>query len=155
MNTDSLSREDISENVIAIKVNDSYRDNMTKDELYDITRGYWKVSIKRAECAEYAFTIYKGIIREVYKIQEWLPAASIIRVTLPDAEVPEGRYGFIGEIAEKEIREKYIGKSVTNLYRKGEANPIKYFFKTEQSDKSGFKKTEMNRNLRRNQNGQK
>lgn len=48
-------------------------------------------------------------------------------MNLPDAEVPEGRYEFVGEVAE-EIRDRYIGKSMANLYKKGEANPIKYFF---------------------------
>ena len=50
---------------------------MTKLELYEVTRGCWKVDVKRAEKADYAFCIYKGIIKEVYKIKEWLPAGKI------------------------------------------------------------------------------
>ncbi|MCM1220430.1 MAG: hypothetical protein NC548_38690 [Lachnospiraceae bacterium] len=135
MDTDILYREDITENVIAIKVNHSYKEDISEAGLYDITRGYWKISIQRAERAEYAFSVYKGIIKEVYKIEKWLPAGSVPRPTLPDAEVPEGRYEFVGEIAEDEIRNKYIGKSMANLYRWGEANPIKYFFAQEPWDK--------------------
>lgn len=128
MSNNILVREDITENVIAIKINRSYKENITKDGLYEITRGHWKIDIKRAQHADYAFSVYNGIIKEVYKIENWLPAGSIPRPTLPDAEVPEGRYEFVGEVAEEEIRDKYIGKSMANLYRKGEANPIKYFF---------------------------
>ena len=101
---------------------------MTELELYEVTRGYWKVDVKRAEKADYAFCIYKGIIKEVYKIIEWLPAGTIPKPTLPDAETPADRFEFVGEIAEENIRDKYIEKPIANLYRKGEANPIKYFY---------------------------
>lgn len=131
MNDNILLREDITENVIAIKVNHSYKEDISEDSLYDITRGYWKISIQKAEHAEYAFSVYKGIIKEVYKIEKWLPAGSVPRPTLPDAEVPEGRYEFVGKVAEPNIRCKYVDKSIANLYQRGEANPIKYFFKYE------------------------
>lgn len=127
MEDNILAREDITENVIAIKINQAYRENMTELELYEVTRGCWKVDVKRAEKADYAFCIYKGIIKEVYKIKEWLPAGSIPRPTLPDAETPADRFEFVGEIAEENIRDKYIEKSIANLYRRGEANPIKYY----------------------------
>ena len=128
MKDNILVREDITENVIAIKINQAYRENMTELELYEATRGYWKIDVKRAKKAEYVFGVYKGIIKEVYKIKEWLPAGTIPRSTLPDAKVPTDRYEFVGEVAEEAIRNKYIEKSIANLYRKGEANPIKYFY---------------------------
>ena len=37
----------------------------------------------------------------------------------------KGRYGFEGEIAEKEIRDKYVGKRIE--YKKGEQSSFKYF----------------------------
>lgn len=128
MEDNILVREDITKNVIAIKINQAYRENMTELELYEATRGYWKIDVKRAEKVDYAFSVYKGIIKEVYKIKEWLPAGTIPRSTLPDAEKPADRYEFVGEVAEEAIRNKYIEKSIANLYRKGEANSIKYFY---------------------------
>ena len=127
MEHQELNRGDISENVIAIKVSRSFKEDMPGDLLYEITRGYWKVDPDRAKQAEYAFCVYKGVIKEVYEIREWLPAGSVPRLALPDAAVPKGRYEFIGTSAKAGIREKYLGKSIANLYRKGEANPIKYF----------------------------
>lgn len=128
MEDNILVREDITENVIAIKINQAYRENMTELELYEVTRGYWKVNVKKAEKADYVFSVYKGMIKEVYKVKEWLPAGTIPRSTLPDAETPANRFEFVGEVAEENIRDKYIEKSIANLYRKGEANPIKYFY---------------------------
>ena len=63
MENNILMREDITENVIATKINQAYRENMTELGLYEATRGYWKVDVKRAEKAQYAFSIYKGIIK--------------------------------------------------------------------------------------------
>ena len=126
-----LERKDIGENIIAIKINRSYRDNMTADELYEVTRGWWKLDIKRARLAEYVFSVCHGMIKEVYKLDGWLPAGSVPRTTLPDEVVPTDRFEFVGRIAEQGIRGKYIGKSLANLYRNGEANPIKYFFTAE------------------------
>ncbi len=37
----------------------------------------------------------------------------------------EGRIGFIGKVAVREIRNKYIGKSVKKLFKKGDANPVR------------------------------
>ena len=129
MDSNVLNYEDITENLIAIKINRSYNENMTEIALYEATRGCWKLDIRKAQHADYALSVYRGIIMEAYKIENWLPAGSIPRITLPDAETPRGRYEFVGKVAEKEIRDKYVGKSMANLYKKGEANPIKYFFK--------------------------
>lgn len=125
----ALRREDITENVIAIKVNRSYREGMPSLALYEITRGYWKVNKKRAQQAEYAFCVYNGTVKEVYQILEWLPAGTVPRQTLPDAETPAGRYEFVGEAAAEEIRRKYVGRSIGGLYRNGEQNPFKYFYR--------------------------
>ena len=126
MNSNVLKYEDITENIIAFKVNKSYKENMTETELYDITRGCWRINRERAQLVDYAFSVYEGTIIEVYKIEKWLPGEELQRTTFPDEKVPKKRYGFKGEIAEKEIRDKYIGKSI--IYKKGEQSPFKYFF---------------------------
>lgn len=127
----SLLREDITEDVIAIKINGSFRQGMSAPALYDATRGYWKVDPQKAARARYVFSVYQGVVQEVYKVEGWLPAGSIPRPTLPGAETPAGRYEFTGCPAEGPIRAKYVGKSLRGLYRKGEANPVKYFLNGE------------------------
>ena len=104
-----------SEKLIAFNLARSYQEDMSKEALYDVTRGYWKIDMKRANQAEYALSVYQGVIKEVYKIHQWFPARDIFRPTLPDAENPEGRYGFTGEIAEDPIRKQYTGKHIAGL----------------------------------------
>ena len=65
----------IEEPVILIRINKLYRHGMSDIELYDATRGVWKVGARR-ERASYAFAVFEGIVREVYKINEWFPAGT-------------------------------------------------------------------------------
>ena len=65
---------------------------------------------------------------EVYRIFEWLQASEDKRETIEfDAAKEKGRIIFKGEVAAEEIRKKYIGKDVRQLYKRGEANPVKVF----------------------------
>lgn len=131
-NREELRREDITENVIFIRVN-RYHYGMTEFELYDQTRRSWKVNPERANKAKYAFAVYDGLILEVYKVVAWFPAHTTY-CSLPVSEdvrqhdIDGNRMEFVGQIAEQMIREKYVGKSVTVFYKKGEQNPIKYIF---------------------------
>lgn len=100
------------EKLIAFHLAHSYREDLPEEALYDATRGYWRISLKRAKRAEYALSVYRGVVREVYKIRQWLPARDLFRPTLPGAEAPEGRYGFTGEVAEESVRRRYVGRRV-------------------------------------------
>ena len=69
-----LTLEDIRENIVIIKINKSFREGMSETELYDVTRGCWKRKIASVEKADYALAVVYGIVKEVYQIDEWLPA---------------------------------------------------------------------------------
>jgi uncharacterized protein len=117
----------ISENVLLIKLTDSFRYNMEPMELYDYTRGIWKVGPKR-DRVDYAFAVYDGIIQETYKVLEWFEAGTTFtnRVDTKDwLNVP--RWEFIGSISE-EMRKKYRYKSARHYYTLGNRNPIRYTF---------------------------
>ena len=123
-----LKRDDITENVIIIKINKSYKSGMDAERLYDVTRGCWKVSIPYASQADYALSVVFGEVIEVYKIFEWVPAFEERRKTIEyDAEIEKRRIIFKGEVAPDNIRQKYLYKNVKGLYKRGEANPVKVF----------------------------
>lgn len=124
---------DISEPAILIKVNQSFRYTMSKNELYDYTRGRWKLNPERAKKAKYGFAVYEGIIQEVYQIFDWHKAGSTKgernesgKTSLDKDDSLVGRYEFTGEIASKEIREKYRLKSVEHVFSRKSQNPIMY-----------------------------
>jgi hypothetical protein len=106
----------IIEPAIIITVNRFYERFMSADRLYKVTRSAWKVAKYRREKVKYAFASYKGIVREVYRIESW------------NFKADENRWEFIGSIAETEIRDKYLNHSLENYIAKGSQNPIKYSF---------------------------
>lgn len=64
--------------------------------------------------ADYVFSIANGVIREVFKVDEWNSYDDIARIE------------FTGNLAEDDLRTKYINRSVKHFYSIGEANPCKY-----------------------------
>ena len=116
----------ITEPAIAININRTYSLVENGTELYDYTRGIWKVDRERAAKAEIALAVYKGEIVEVYKIVSWHPAVSTEYRSTRDflGTDPQGRSEFIGGVATDEIRDKYIGK---RLDRRSYGAPKRYY----------------------------
>ena len=105
-----LNQDDITEDIVIIKINQSYGPHMSALQLYDATRGCWRRKIESVENARYAFATYKGEVVEVYKIDYWCYASELNRETLPyNPERHKNRIGFSGSVAPKESRDKYIG----------------------------------------------
>jgi len=111
----------VREPAILITINQLYRSGMSPQELYEATRGFWVVGPRR-EKAELALAVYQGVVREVYRIRAWHPAATL-EYSTRDAEDNRGsgRWEFEGDIAQ-DVREEYVGRSVG----KGGQNPIRY-----------------------------
>lgn len=68
-----MSIAQITDPVIAICINQQHEYCSNAADLYNCTRGLWRLNRKRAEKAEYAFAVYQGIIKEVYEIEQWVP----------------------------------------------------------------------------------
>ena len=128
-----LKRTEIAEPIVIIKINRSYHDGISAEELYEITRGCWaKRNLKSVEKAEYALTVVFGEIKEVYAIDGWMHASQLNRKIYPyNPETENNRIGFAGEIAPDDIRQKYVGKSVKGLFKRGDANPVRVFLPVE------------------------
>jgi hypothetical protein len=106
----------IEEPAILIRANQLYKYGMSEIELYDVTRGIWRVG-KDREKAKYAFAVYEGIVREVYKIEQWFPAGTTFSTRNPRGIDDPERWEFIGKLAEAKIREKYLLKSVDDYFK--------------------------------------
>ena len=115
----------INQPSILIIINKLYRSNMVAEELYEATRGIWKLGKKR-EQAEFAFSVFQGTVREVYRIKKWQPAGTH-RYQYRDIENfrTPGRWEFEGSIAE-DVRDLYIGKSVRNYLGNHSQYPVRY-----------------------------
>jgi hypothetical protein len=112
----------VQHKAILITINKLYRSDMTKEELYETTRGIWKVGETRRNKVEYALALYQGIVLEVYRIKHWHPAGTLKYKYRDSSDYKNiARWEFSGSIA-TDIRDEYIGFSVG----KAGQNPIRY-----------------------------
>ncbi len=123
----------IDDPVILIRINQAFRYSMSEIELYDYTRGKWKIDPKKASNAKYGIAVFEGIVQEVYEIHNWYEAGATFSIRqenesneLDVTENWKGRYEFIGNIAQSHIRDKYRFKSVEHYFKRGNSNPIMY-----------------------------
>lgn len=124
---------EIAEKAILIRINKTYQSSMNKEALYDYTRGRWKLNPERAKNARYAIAIYKGIVLEVFEINDWHKAGTTDSTRKPN-DKPElnstksliGRFEFKGKVESKKIRNKFVNKSVKHYFVRGNSNPINY-----------------------------
>ena len=127
-NQKKLNPDDIIDNIMFIRINKRYRNDMTPLELYEATRGYWRLKIENAKEVDYVLAVYDGMVLEVYEVADWFSALSTYmdRQGKSDPDSLKGRYEFVGKIADEDIRKRYAYKSVKGFFKYGEANPIKY-----------------------------
>lgn len=116
----------IEDPVLLIRINKLYRHGMSAHDLYEATRGVWRVGPRREE-ARYALAVFEGVVREVYEIDEWHPAGSVPYTTRDTDRLRiEGRWEFIGHPATEEVRSRYVDRSVASYFKPGQQNPIVY-----------------------------
>ena len=112
---------------VLIRINRLYRYGMGQAELYEATRGIWKVGSKR-ELARFAFSVFHGVVRAVFEIDSWHPERTTpyqVRVFEDPTPMP-GRWEFVGKPAEESIRNQYVGRSVQHYFKQGLQSPVVY-----------------------------
>jgi len=103
----------ITEPSILIKTTQTFSYGIAPNELYDATRQFWRLGTNR-EKVEYAFSVYDGIIQEVYSVISWHKAGSTFSSREFDTKDSD-KWEFIGKIADEKIRKKYLYKSVSSI----------------------------------------
>lgn len=108
----------VNERILFVKINRAYRPTDGPAEIYEHTRGHWKLSERGRATVPYAAGVAFGVIRGVYRVDSWF-----------ESEQPGdvGRWGFHGEPA-GEFRH-IIGTSVRHLFTvDGQQNPVAYYW---------------------------
>ncbi len=120
-----LSAEDaeIDDPVILVRINRTFKSGMDIDDLYEITRGVWKMGERRNK-AKFAFAVYRGIVRGVFKIDAWHPAGTTDYEWRNDVFDNPDRWEFTGSPAEPLIVDKYEFKRVQSFLGKSQNSII-------------------------------
>ena len=120
--------ERFEDDCVLIRIRDSYADTGKQSamDLYDATRGVWRVSLANAQKAKFALAVFGGTVREVYQIATWLPAEATMYSDTARKYDSTDRFEFVGRVAPEEVQLRYRWKSVAHLFKPGAANPIMY-----------------------------
>ncbi len=125
-----IEQQDIKDNITVIKINETYYEGISAEALYDYTRGIWYRNLKSVNDDEYALSVVNAIVIEVYKIDHWVPGTkAAFKMRKVDPKEAARRIAFVGKVAEDSVRNRYIGKSVSHLYKRNASNPCVSFKK--------------------------
>jgi hypothetical protein len=84
-----------------------------KEDIYDATKGDWKLSIARAKRAHCVLAVARGLVRAVFVPRGWGDAGY------------ENRKIMTGQSDSSQF-ENCVGKSVAYLFERGSQNPVRY-----------------------------
>jgi hypothetical protein len=103
---------------ILIKIQESYKEEFSSEELYHATSVSWKLSEIGLKSGDYKYfcAVYHDKIKEVYKFTGYEKDLHPEKI---------GRYILKGKVADESIRSKLVGFNTRDIH-KGRGNPIKY-----------------------------
>lgn len=84
-----------------------------RQDIYDATKGDWKLGVARAQRAECVLAVARGLVRAVFVPSGWKDTGNDNR------KVMTGVYS-------SEQFEAYVGQSVAHLFVRGTQNPVRY-----------------------------
>lgn len=113
--------------VVLIRINRLFERGMSDNELYEATRKWWRIGRPRrqlgtARAPEWAMAVFGGVVRAVYRIEEWE------QVTARDVEedpTRDRRWAFLGR-RDQEMEANYLYRDVSTYLKSAAQNPIRY-----------------------------
>ncbi|MFD2552015.1 hypothetical protein ACFSQP_09320 [Bizionia sediminis] len=117
---------EIPDNFVIININGSYANASGEDKIYSATKEIWRMSDPRNGKFKYVLSEYRGLIVEVFEVDHWYAIKRFYNPGTKKAGKSYMGYGFNGKVAPKEIRDKYIHKSIAHKKKRGASNPIMY-----------------------------
>lgn len=82
-------------------------------DIFDVTKGDWKLSISRAQRAECVLAVARGLVRAVFVPSGWSDTGH------------ENRKIMTGQSDSSKFKH-FVGTSVAHLFERGSQNPIRY-----------------------------
>lgn len=99
---------DFEDDALLVCIRRSWRPDLNDEELYEATRGHWRLAEETRRRTVHVFGFESWTIRSAYVVESWFPS-----------EQPgEGHlWGFVGH--EDRALGRYIGTSVEHLFKPG------------------------------------
>lgn len=104
-------KAEFKDDLLLININKKFERKMSSDEIFEVTKGNWKIKIKKANKYKIVCAVFGGIVREVFEVDGWHESKE------------KGRRYFNGKVANEKLRERYLHKDVSDFQNQ---NPIRY-----------------------------
>jgi uncharacterized protein len=122
----ALPLTQISNDCIIININRQYERGNRKDAIYQATKETWTIDKSRIKDLKFVLSEYRGLIVEVFEVRNWYEKERGFNVgTKKYGQIKVG-FGFEGQVAPDEIRNKYLNKSISHIKIKGSATVVRY-----------------------------
>jgi hypothetical protein len=100
---------------VLLRISDGWSRDISDDDLYLATRGYWRMAAEKATRVRRAVAVAHGIVRAVFDVHAWYPAPR---------RGDEGRIAFDGTPAPESA--EWVGTDVSSIFSPGSLNPVRY-----------------------------
>ena len=114
----------LSDDCIIININKQYKRGLWDVGIYNATKEIWTISKERVDKIKYVLSEYKGLIVEVFEVEEWYTKDRWYNSRAKKFWETKLWYWFNGKVANKNIRDLYINKSIFKA--RWNANVIRY-----------------------------
>jgi hypothetical protein len=116
----AVTLKKIGEDCVIININKTYKRGAGENAIYNATKETWDIKEPRREKIKYVLSEYHGLIVEVFKVRDWYAKQRDYNPKAIKYGQTYTGWGFDdGEIAEPNIRDKYINKSIAELKPQG------------------------------------
>lgn len=117
---------DITEPVLMIRPTQLWYPGMSDDELFEVTHGWWVLNPARASSASHVLSVSRGVVRAVYRPDEWRAQKHGDRGFDPDNSGGKPRWGFSGALSPDAFAHAVTGTDVSRYFSKGAQNSVRY-----------------------------
>lgn len=133
MTTDEIIRlynaeilNEIEKESIIININKTYIRGSGENAIYEATKEIWNINKKRVYNIKYVLSEYRGLIVEVFEVINWYEKERGFNPNAKKFGQTYIGYGFEGKVADDEIRNRYINKSIAENKKRGFSGVLIY-----------------------------
>lgn len=127
--------DEISSECIIININRKYPEvrYLGENAIYEATRGIWVINLNQVKDVanntlkkRYVLSEYQGVIVEVFEVTDWIILKRGYNKGAKNYGEERNGVGFVGHVANDDVRKRYIYKTIAHKKKRGEASPVKY-----------------------------
>jgi hypothetical protein len=116
----------INNDCVIININKKYPKGGIGLSIYDATKETWTISKKKLSNIKFVLSEYKGLIVEVFEVESWYEKDRGYTTKSKKYGQTKTGYGFKGTVANPNVRDLYINKSIQHTKKKGAASVIRF-----------------------------